>query len=30
MMRLLFDWEYGVFDLTVCCMDALSAKTLLG
>ena len=28
-MRLLFDWEYGVFDRTVCWMDALSAKTLL-
>jgi len=29
MMRLLFDWEYGVFDRMVCWMDALSAKTLL-
>lgn len=29
-MRLLFDWEYGVLDRTVCCTDALSAKTLLG
>ena len=29
-MRLLFDWEYGVFDRIVCCMDALSAKNLLG
>ena len=29
-MRLLFDWEYGVFDRIVCCTDALSAKTLLG
>jgi len=29
-MRLLFDWEYGVPDRTVCCTDALSAKTLLG
>jgi hypothetical protein len=30
MIQLLFDWEYGVFDPTVCRTDALSAKTLLG
>ena len=29
MIRLLFDWEYGVPDRTVCWMDALSAKILL-
>lgn len=29
MMRLLFDWEYGVFDRRVCWMDILSAKVLL-
>ena len=26
MIRLLFDWEYGVPDRIVCCMDAVSAK----
>lgn len=30
MIRLLFDWEYGVPDRTVCWMDVLSARTLLG
>ena len=29
MIRLLFDWEYGVFDRIVCWMDAVSAKRLL-